>query len=441
MKVLILAYDFPPFVSVGGLRPYAWFKYLGSHGVEPVVVTRQWANSYGDERDYVAPGATDRIESEESEAGTLIRTPYRPNLGNRLLLSHGRDRYRALRRLVTAWYEVVQYHSFVGPKAQLYRAARRYLRENGADAIVATGEPFVLFHYAAALSREFGIPWVADYRDPWSQDRRRRALVPGRDETALERRTVASASALTTPSAAFRDLLARLHPGKRIDVIANGYDPEAMAAADGVEQGREHLTIAFTGTLYAWNPLESVFGVFVDFVRDHPDTPFAVRMVGVGRRASLEEMVHTRFPELAASVSFTPRLPNADMARELARANAFLMFNQYANLGTKIYDYLALRRRILLCYSDDPEAEALKEKHFSFEMLPGMNERVLEELVEETASGVVVRDAGHLRDVLEELDAEFRGAGRIACDSVGTDRFSRAVQTGRLAELLKELAG
>ncbi|MDY0217231.1 MAG: hypothetical protein RBS19_09780 [Bacteroidales bacterium] len=25
-KVLILAYDFPLYVSVGGLRPYSWYK-------------------------------------------------------------------------------------------------------------------------------------------------------------------------------------------------------------------------------------------------------------------------------------------------------------------------------------------------------------------------------------------------------------------------------
>ncbi len=32
-KLLILAYDFPPYVSVGGLRPYAWYRYLKEYGV------------------------------------------------------------------------------------------------------------------------------------------------------------------------------------------------------------------------------------------------------------------------------------------------------------------------------------------------------------------------------------------------------------------------
>jgi len=39
-RVLILAYDFPPYVSVGGLRPYAWYRYLHEFDVFPIVVTR-----------------------------------------------------------------------------------------------------------------------------------------------------------------------------------------------------------------------------------------------------------------------------------------------------------------------------------------------------------------------------------------------------------------
>ncbi len=33
-KVLILAYDFPPYVSVGGLRPYSWYKYFKEFGLK-----------------------------------------------------------------------------------------------------------------------------------------------------------------------------------------------------------------------------------------------------------------------------------------------------------------------------------------------------------------------------------------------------------------------
>lgn len=440
MKVLILAYDFPPYVSVGGLRPYSWYRYLGEFGVEPVVVTRQWANDYGDERDYIAPSATPRVEVEEDALGTVIRTPYAPNLANRLLLEGGPTRHPWVRTLTTAFYEVAQYYATVGPKRELYRAARRHLTEHPVNAIVATGEPFVLFRYATLLSREFGIPWVADFRDLWSQDRRRIGQsVSLRWEAGVERRVTASASVLTTVSDSVRGILASRHPEKSVEVIPNGYDPEAMTAANGVPQGGDRLTIAFTGTVYGWHPLESVLRVFDDFNRARPEAALALKMIGVGGGDALAASIRSDFPALWEHVTFLPRMPNDQMAVELAKANVFLMFNNYAYSGTKVFDYLALNRRILMCYSDDPEAGELKDRHYNLELAPGDDEDVLARMVEATRSGTVVRDADHLRESLDDLTREFQERGAIACDSVETDQYSRRAQAGSLADLLKGL--
>lgn len=440
MKAMILAYDFPPFVSVGGLRPYSWFKYLGAFGVEPVVITRQWANHYGDERDYISASATAEVEIEESALGTIVRTPYTPNLSNRLLLSSGPTRGRLIRRLITAWYEVGQYYATIGPKVELYLAARRYLSEHKIDAIVATGEPFVLFNYAARLSAEFGIPWVADYRDPWSQDRRRIGKRISRAwEADLERRVTASASAITTVSELVRDHLVQLHSGKASAVIPNGYDPEAMAAASSSEQGHDQLTIAFTGSTYGWHPVESVFAVFDDFIRTTSSDALALHLIGVGGSSSVEALLQAKFTNLARTVRFTGRLPNDRMAAEVAKANAFLMFNNYAYSGTKVFDYMALKRRILLCYSDDPGAQRLKRQYYNLDLAPGTDERVLERMVEETNSGVIVKDAPHLLRVLTALHREFRETGTVSCEPVGTEKYSRKAQAERLAEVLKGL--
>ena len=440
MRVLILAYDFPPYVSVGGLRPYSWYRYLKEFGVEPVVVTRQWANDHGDERDYIAPSATDRVEVERTEFGTIVRAPHRPNLSERLLLRHGPGRHRLLRKTVTAWYEVGQYFADVGPKSELVRAARAYFREHGADVIIATGNPYVLFRYASELSREFGVPWVADYRDPWSQDHRqsRHRIVRSWLRT-IERRIVSSAAAVTAANTTFRDLLATMHTSTTLAVIPNGYDPEAVAAAAGVAQDPERLTLAYTGSTYGWHPIESVLREIDGLNATRPRAPIHLRMIGVGGRDGVERMLRTRFPALCPRVSFTPRLPNDRMAAELARAHAFVAFNNYAYPGTKIYDYMALRRRILLCYSDDPEAMRLKELHYNIAATPGTDERTHARLIEATGSGTVVRDAPHLRQILEDLHREFTENRSIACRSTGIERFSRRTQAGLLADVLQRL--
>ena len=170
-KLLILAYDFPPYVSVGGLRPYSWYKHLKEFGIYPVVVTRQWDNKFGNYLDYVAPTKTNKTEVEKTEYGTIIRTPYKPNLANKILLKYGGNKFRLIRKSISAFYELTQWFFYVGPKKQLLKEADNYLKNNKVDAIIATGDPFILFKYASKLSAKYNIPWIADYRDAWSGDK------------------------------------------------------------------------------------------------------------------------------------------------------------------------------------------------------------------------------------------------------------------------------
>lgn len=440
MRAMILAHDFPPLVSVGGQRPYSWLRYLGEFGVTPVVVTRQWANTYGDERDYVAPSRTRVVEVEESTRGTVLRAPYRPNLSHRLLLEHGPRRFRLVRKSITAWYEIGQYYAPIGPKVGIYRAARDYLRATRVDAIVATGEPFVLFDYASRLSREFHVPWIADYRDAWSQNRNRAAhFVSRKWAESVERRATASASAIVTVADALVHVLGQIHGDGPIAVIPNGYDPESMAAAQTVEQDREHLTLGFVGTIYRWHPVEGVFRALDDFVTANPEAPFHIRMIGTNQ-AAVEAMLTAQFPALAPRVTFTGRLPNAEAVVELARAHALLAFNNYAYPGTKIYEYLALGRRILLCYTHDEEARTLRRKYYNLDST-GVDDRMHERMVEGSPCGVAVADGDHLRRVLDDLLAEFLRHRRIVCDPGDNEQHSRRAKTAALAELIREVAG
>ena len=177
-RVLIITYDFPPYVSVGGLRPYNWYVHFKEFGVEPIVVTRQWGNKHGNFLDYVAAGESNGTVLEQTDLGTILKTAYHPNFANRLLLRHGEKKYTFIRRSISAYYEFAQFIRPIGPKAGLYHGAREYLKNNRVDAIIATGDPFVLFNYAAKLSKEFRIPWIADYRDSWSHEQKHTKNLP-----------------------------------------------------------------------------------------------------------------------------------------------------------------------------------------------------------------------------------------------------------------------
>jgi glycosyltransferase involved in cell wall biosynthesis len=437
VRALILAYDFPPLVSVGGLRPYSWYRYLKQFGVEPIVVTRQWSSRHGGALDYVAPSEEKEVVVEASQFGTILRTPYEPNLGNRLLL-RSRTRFRWIRRAITAWYEVGQYILPMGPRRQLFVAARSYLRQHGADVIVATGDPFVLFKYASQLSKEFGIPWIADYRDPWTHDPGRLSWRVSRMWNAtLEAKCTASASAITTASELFSSLITTLIKGKAVHVVPNGYDPDAVSRARGIEQGSAKLTIAYVGTIYDGHPVESLLSACNQFLVRTPDARFEVRFVGINRQDEVETTLGSRCSALRPFVTFFRKAPNADIIESLATANAFVLFNEGANPGTKIYEYLALRRRILLCFSDDTGTRKRQREFYNLDETGMRNLRVQEEMIRRTQSGVIIRDEEHLVDTLSDLYREFLENGQIACNSVGTEAYSRESHARRMAEIMR----
>ncbi len=437
-KVLILAYDFPPYVSVGGMRPHSWFKYLHESGVYPVVITRQWGNQYGNELDYIAPGETHETLIEKSAEGEIIRTPYRPNLSNRLLLKHGRKKFRLVRKIVTGYYEYAQFLFNTGPKSELYRGARNYLKTNKVDVIIATVDPFVLFKYAASLSEEFNIPWIADYRDPWSQDKdfNRNIFLKTWNEH-FEKKFVQTASHITTVSELMVYKISTLIKDKPFGILMNGYDPERIDT--GIPQGSEELRIAFAGAVYDWNPLGSFVRVFAQYIAENPQSKIRVNFYGTNKAEVLEEMLENEFPHLQKHVTITARMENSLLLKELAASNVMLLFNYYSFMGTKIFDYVGIRRKIILCYANDKDALELREKYYNIEEVKDMNQHLQEDLIKQTNSGIVVEDATHLKQVLAELEQEFAASRQIACDSAGVEDYSRKIQVSKLAEIIKSL--
>jgi hypothetical protein len=439
-KLLILAYDFPPYVSVGGLRPYNWLKYLKEYGVDPIVITRQWQNKYGNHLDYIAEGYSSNVVVKQFEYGTKICSPYTPNLSNRLYLKYGDLRYRLIRKAISAYYEFVQFLYPVGPKSEVYVTAREYLKYNKVDAIIATGDPFILFIYAAQLSKEFDIPWIADYRDPWSHnDEYSKSWVQQKWNRYFEKRTVQSASHITTVSTFVRYKINQLIQGKSFSILPNGYDPDVIDAVCELPQATEALNIAFVGTIYQWHPIESFLRVAATFIQENPEVNIQFNFYGTNVPEDLKRWTTADYPILKDYVHISARMPNHELLEELAKNNVMLLFNYYSYMGTKIFDYLGIRRKMILCYSDDSEALELKKKYYCIEEFEFESGQLQADLINQTNAGTIVKDAAHLKKVLGDLWVEFSTTGKVSCNSRGVENYSRKIQVERLAAIVKEL--
>ncbi len=439
-KVLILAYDFPPYVSVGGLRPKAWFDYFKNVDIEPILVTRQWENKHGNYLDYISEGSSQVDICEQHENGIVIRTPYRPNLSNRLLLKYGESKFRLIRKSITAFFEVFQYLLPVGTKRELYKSARDYISKNKVDCIIATGDPFVLFHYAKKLSGEFNIPWIADYRDPWSHEYENHGSLFEKKWTQyLEKKIVPSAKYVTTVSEFLKLKINELTFHRNIEIIPNGFDSEAMEKVQKIEQQSDVLRIGFAGSIFFWNPIDSFLKSLSDFLLENPDSKIELDLYGVNSENEIKTSIRIKYPNLQDSVFIFPRVPNQELLQKLAQCNTLLLFNHYSILGTKIFDYLGLKRKILLCYTSDNESKKLKSQYFPLAEVKSESNQLQEELINESNSGIAIKDGEHLKKVLIDLTEEFRKTGQISCKSNHIDKYSRKIQTKKLADIIQSI--
>lgn len=434
-KVLILAYDFPPYVSVGGLRPYNWYQYLKDFDVVPIVVTRQWGNKFGNELDYVTAGSSNQTIVENSSCGTILKSPYFPNLANKIFLKFGNNKYVLIRRLITLFYEIFQYLFLVGPKKEIYKTAHSYLQNNKVDCIIATGDPFVLFYYASLLSKKYNTPWIADYRDPWSGNMYNNFLMKNWFKFH-EKRILKNVSKITTVSEFLKIDITKLCKNKEIFILNNGYDPSIIDEVAKLPQNNEVLSIGYAGTIYNWHPIEFFLKVLNELITENENLKFIINFYGINNKEEVQGLINEKFKNLNSYVKFFNRMPNKKLLKKLSSDNLLLLFNYYSYMGTKIYDYLGIKRKILLCFTEDKEALKLKDLYYTINENESPNLNMQADLIKETNSGIIVKNQEDLKETFLNLLNEFDTYKFIECNSHNTEQFSRKLQTKALSNLI-----
>ncbi|HBX53001.1 MAG: hypothetical protein A2275_12030 [Bacteroidetes bacterium RIFOXYA12_FULL_35_11] len=439
-KILILTYDFPPFTSVGSLRPYSWYKYLKEFNVYPIVVTRQWDCQFGNKLDYIAPGSSSKIIIEKNEYGTIIKTPYTPNISNKILLKHGEKKYKFIRNFFSTYYEIIQWFSFTGSKSQIYNTAKSYLKSNKIDIIIATGDPFILFKYAAKLSAKYKIPWIADYRDPWSFD------ITLEKKTLFkiwsrffEKKIVRTCSSITTVADFVRTQLPTNILRKMIHIIPNGYDQEIIESTKNTQPQNCELNIAFAGTIYKErdHPFESFLSTVSKFLYE-TNTQLKINFYGINISDELKKIILAKYFNLINVVNIFPRIPNNKLLLELSKNDVMLLFNDYFFISTKTFEYIGLKRKILLCYTNATAQKKLINKYFKKKIF-NINMQSQEDLITNTNSGFCIKNEEHLWEVLLNLKVEFEEKRKIECHSINTEQYSRKIQVEKLAGIINKI--
>jgi len=381
-RVLMLAYVFPPFYSVGGsIRVVKFIKYLCALGWLPTVLT------VDDSRDLAS-------QQREGSATLCSEIPptvaiYRTNAGepSRALLETGRtlrrrsrlaatvvNTLRVLRRFAQAYLLLPDENLSWLPFA--VRMGRQIIRRHEIDLIFVTCPPHSAALSGVLLKWWTGRPLVLDFRDDWIDTPwyRRKPWLSRQLERWLERWVVHRADRVIAVTAwSHRTFLARYphEPSTKFALIPNGCDLADFAPTEQAEPktAEQRFTIVHSGLLtesadWQRSP-RPLFAALAQLRRTHPKKAARLQLIFTGTlpEATRAAMVQLGIGDLIQEVG---HLPQAAYHRLLRQADLLLAIN-YTGFTTlipgKLYEYWAVGAAPILLLDSGGAASELVAHH------------------------------------------------------------------------------
>ncbi|MEO5819649.1 MAG: glycosyltransferase, partial [Vicinamibacteraceae bacterium] len=309
------------------------------------------------------------------------------------------------------------------------RSVARVFGAHGVEAIVSTSPPPTAHLVAAAAARRLRVPWVADYRDPWSQRSAwRRAWPLAGVEARLERHTLSGAAHVVTVSepiaANLRGLL-----GRPVSVVPNGFDPadRDAAAIDPLPIAADRFTLIHTGTLtHASRDPGIVFAALAAMVRRGDLSVDRLEVWFIGRHQDVARRAAAAWPALAPALRFVGAVPRAAALDAQRRATALIALGSPeaaydGDVPTKVFEYLDAGRPILAITSARSALAAL---------------------LATTRGGCTAATSAGVEAALLDWLARWRRDGRVpaSSDRQAIARYERRRLTGEFAQVLDRVA-
>lgn len=295
-RVLIITYYWPPSGGSGVQRWVKFSKYLPSQGWRPVIYTPENPDMPSIDQSLYSdiPGEAEIIKRPITEIYSIYRR-ISGNKGGGEVNPINSQKKTLKQKLMLA----IRGNLFIpDPRISWLRPSvrflKKYLREHPVDVIVSTGPPHSMHLIAREVSKATGIPWVADFRDPWTRMFYFKHLALSdwarKKHEKLEKMVLDDASAVVAVSPLVQEEFKTM-TGNRIELVTNGYDPEDFGQ---VVEPDGHFNIVHTGLFASDGNPETLWKVLSDLCRE--DARFAdqlrIRLVGKNDTMILDS-IHT----------------------------------------------------------------------------------------------------------------------------------------------------
>ncbi|MEM7676158.1 MAG: glycosyltransferase [Myxococcota bacterium] len=410
-EVLIIAYLFPPLGGGGVQRTLGFVRHLPANGWRPTVICADDDASYW-ARDNAL---VQRVPLE----ATVIRVPS----GWPGAAAHWVRKAipRTIRPAFDRMVFVPDRQAPWAPKA--LQAALRVAATGRFAALYSTGSPWTNHMVAAGVKTRTGLPWIADFRDPWTQNMTFSA--PSGAHAAVHRRLEsmvyhrADRIVANTPGHMRSIQTAFSTPDDKMTFIPNGYAESDFAKNREAPAGKTPLIIGYAGSFYPGYGPDAVLELFAK-ARPHAP-PFRLRFMG---KTELGDKPHDAgIADITEELGY---LSQEQMLDRLAECHATILAipgtpRPNGMVPQKLYMYLRLGRPMIGVLPPGDASELIRQA--------GTQHLLVDPLaIDGPAAGRWLHRlaAGQVPDVPRE--------------AVIVRRYARDVLTQRLAALLHEIA-
>lgn len=361
-KALIITYYWPPSGGGGVQRWLKFVKYLGAFGWEPTIYTPE-------NPDFEIKDSS--LEADIPEGTKVIRRPiwepfglYRRLLGKKAVQQQGVvSESKSVMSRLAIWvrgnYFIPDSRIFwVRPSANYLT---KYLKNNPIDVIITTGPPHSVHLIGLELKKRTALPWLADFRDPWSQwdvlDQLKLSRNSRQAHLRLENSVLSNADLVVTVSPSLEESLKELG-AKNIQMITNGFDSEVISKETS---GYQKFRISHLGLLNRGRNPEVLWQVLNELCSEDEDfaNVLEIFLAGTVEKEVLNSL--EGYDEL--KTRYVPagyRSHDEIIGDNKASALFLLLINNTSNaqwiLPGKMFEYIGQGKPILAL--GDPESDA-----------------------------------------------------------------------------------
>jgi glycosyltransferase involved in cell wall biosynthesis len=427
-KVLIITYYWPRSGGAGVQRWLKFTKYLPEFGWEPTVLTvkeedasyAQWDNT---------------LAGEIDPSLKVIRTPSFEPYSLYLKISGKKEIpfggfanegsptfFQKISRYIRGNFFIPD--SRRGWNRYAIKAAKKLMKSERFDAIITTGPPHSTHLIGYRLKKKYGIRWIADFRDPWTDiyyytDLSHSRLARWYDKR-LEKKVLKSCDKIVAVGNELKNLfLSKLQQlaDDKVEVITNGYDTSDF---EGFEKGRpERFTITYTGTMSSYYRLDGFVSALRSISPEIRDNIY-IRFVGNVSDNVTELFVQAN---LTSQFEYIGYAPHSQSVAYLFDSSILLLLipdvkENKGILTGKFFEYLATGRPILAIGPTDGDVALI---------------------LEETDAGIIVNydDVALLREKIIALYSNYI-SGKFSILSKEIGKYSRRYLTERLVKLIEK---